>query len=47
MESSPGLIMMMDNRLDPQNVLHEDDQSILVAGSSPISCNSSLWKGHL
>ncbi len=20
------LIMMMDNRLDPQNVLHEDDQ---------------------
>ena len=32
---------------DPRNVLHEDDQSILVAGSSPISYSSSLWKGHL
>ena len=30
-----------------QNVLHEDDQSIPVAGSSPISYSSSLWKGHV
>ena len=29
-----------------QNVLHEDDQSVLVAGSLPISCSSSLWKGQ-
>ena len=32
---------------DPRNVLHEDDPSILVAGSSLISHSSSLWKGHL
>ena len=32
---------------DPRNVLHEDDPSILVAGSSLISRSSSLWKGHL
>ena len=30
-----------------QNVLHEDDQSVLVAGSLPISCSSSLWKGQV
>ena len=29
-----------------RNVLHEDDPSILVAGSSLISRSSSLWKGH-
>ena len=32
---------------DPRNVLHEDDPSILVAGSSLISRSSSLWKGQL
>ena len=32
---------------DPRNVLHEDDPSILVAGSSPISYSSSLWKGQV
>ena len=31
---------------DPRNVLHEDDPSILVAGSSLISRSSSLWKGQ-
>ena len=32
---------------DPRNVLHEDDPSILVAGSSLISRSSSLWKGQV
>ena len=31
----------------PRNILHEDDPSILVAGSSLISRSSSLWKGQV
>ena len=31
----------------PQNVLHEDDQSILVAGSSPISCKLEFMEGTI